>query len=138
VIKALNGGKHVFVEKPLCLSVEELEKITSTYIAKNKENGTGIKLMVGFNRRFAPHISKIKELLQHNRRLTNSIATLPHFRVKKSPSKKMIKRHSISMTIFTKHFSENTKNKIDSKKFSTMDFITVFRLRHCTLWCLKN
>ncbi len=54
VIKALNKGKHVFVEKPLALNNDELKEIEESY--KNS-NGS---LMVGFNRRFSPHILKIK------------------------------------------------------------------------------
>ncbi len=58
VIKALKSQKHVFVEKPLCLTLEELNKIESTYSSSNI-------LMVGFNRRFAPQIQKIKFLLEN-------------------------------------------------------------------------
>ncbi|QNM85779.1 bi-domain-containing oxidoreductase [Polaribacter pectinis] len=57
VTKALDKGKHVFVEKPLALNHEELEAIEETY--KNN-NGT---LMIGFNRRFSPHTEKIKSLV---------------------------------------------------------------------------
>ena len=57
VIKALNKGKHVFVEKPLALNNEELNAIEESY--KNN-NGS---LMIGFNRRFSPHIQKIKSLV---------------------------------------------------------------------------
>ena len=59
VLSALNSGKHVFCEKPLCLTLEELEKIKSA-VSKHASR----YLMVGFNRRFAPHIKKIKELLK--------------------------------------------------------------------------
>lgn len=55
---ALNAGKHVFVEKPLALTSAELEEVKAAYGA-NK----GL-LMVGFNRRFAPHVRKIKALLE--------------------------------------------------------------------------
>ena len=57
VIKALNKGKHVFVEKPLAINLEELEAIDKSY---QKSNGT---LMIGFNRRFSPHTQKIKSLV---------------------------------------------------------------------------
>jgi predicted dehydrogenase/threonine dehydrogenase-like Zn-dependent dehydrogenase len=57
VIKALDKGKHVFVEKPLALNLEELEAIEASY---QKNNGT---LMIGFNRRFSPHTEKIKSLV---------------------------------------------------------------------------
>ncbi|CAL2105884.1 Dehydrogenase [Tenacibaculum sp. 190524A02b] len=57
VIKALDKGKHVFVEKPLALNSEELQSIEESY---QKNNGT---LMIGFNRRFSPHTQKIKSLV---------------------------------------------------------------------------
>nr|WP_319395162.1 bi-domain-containing oxidoreductase [uncultured Desulfobacter sp.] len=63
VIQALETGKHVFVEKPLCLNFEELCDIEATYDAVCRAKETRI-LMVGFNRRFSPHIQKIKSLLQ--------------------------------------------------------------------------
>ena len=56
VLRGLDQGKHLFVEKPLCLTLEELAEIEAAY------NGTSL-LMVGFNRRFAPHIRKMKSLL---------------------------------------------------------------------------
>ncbi|MDY7031089.1 MAG: bi-domain-containing oxidoreductase [Thermodesulfobacteriota bacterium] len=66
VIKALKAGKHVFVEKPLCLKPQELRDIIDAY---NEIGNTTFKtkncpvLMVGFNRRFAPQIQKMKTLL---------------------------------------------------------------------------
>jgi len=57
VIKAFHAGKHVFVEKPLCLQLDELEEITEAALS------SGRLLMVGFNRRFAPQVRKIKKLL---------------------------------------------------------------------------
>jgi predicted dehydrogenase/threonine dehydrogenase-like Zn-dependent dehydrogenase len=47
-VAALEAGKHVFVEKPLALSEEEL-----TRVQKATAGGRSV-LMVGFNRRFAP------------------------------------------------------------------------------------
>ena len=55
---ALEAGKHVFVEKPLCMNVEEVERIIQTSTAHPDR-----LLMVGFNRRFSPHTQKIKQLL---------------------------------------------------------------------------
>jgi len=49
VIKSISAGKHVFVEKPLCLTRDELDKITEI-----KEVTPGKQLCVGFNRRFSP------------------------------------------------------------------------------------
>ncbi|MFQ6675265.1 MAG: bi-domain-containing oxidoreductase [Fidelibacterota bacterium] len=58
VADALTAGKHVFVEKPLAISETQLEEIESTIPEQNAPI-----LMVGFNRRFAPHVVKMKELL---------------------------------------------------------------------------
>lgn len=57
VLEAIAAGKHVFVEKPLCLNLEELHKIEEAY-----ESASGITLTVGYNRRFSPFAKKIKEL----------------------------------------------------------------------------
>lgn len=59
VIQAINAGKNVFVEKPLALTHDELDAIE---IAYNKQHGK-CKVMVGYNRRFAPHVIKMKKLL---------------------------------------------------------------------------
>jgi len=55
VLEALKRGKHVFVEKPLCLNRDELGHIETA-----AEVSEGI-LMVGFNRRFSPFIKQIEE-----------------------------------------------------------------------------
>jgi len=57
VKQALAANRHVFVEKPLCLSRQELEEIDEIYA---KGQGT---LMVGFNRRFAPASRELKRIL---------------------------------------------------------------------------
>jgi len=59
VISSLNAGKNVFVEKPLALSHLELDNIEQAY---NAQEGK-CRVMVGYNRRFAPHIVKMKSLL---------------------------------------------------------------------------
>lgn len=58
VLAALRAGKHVFCEKPLCLTLSELAAIEQEARAR-----PGQLLMVGFNRRFAPQVVKIKQLL---------------------------------------------------------------------------
>ncbi|MEZ6854230.1 bi-domain-containing oxidoreductase [Halodesulfovibrio aestuarii] len=62
VIDALTAGKNVFVEKPLALNLKELDEIESAY-EKAAIKDYAPSLMVGFNRRFSPHVEKMKELL---------------------------------------------------------------------------
>lgn len=62
VCQALAAGKHVFVEKPLALDKEGLTQVEAAY-AKATVGEKPPVLMVGFNRRFAPHVQKIKTLL---------------------------------------------------------------------------
>ena len=57
VQQALAAGKHVFVEKPLCLNVSELDAIEASLT-----HGSGL-LMVGFNRRFAPLLLELRQQL---------------------------------------------------------------------------
>jgi len=58
VIDAIKNGKAVFVEKPLCLTPEELENIKEEAV-KNK-----MTVIVGFNRRYAPLAVAIKQMLE--------------------------------------------------------------------------
>jgi predicted dehydrogenase/threonine dehydrogenase-like Zn-dependent dehydrogenase len=60
VVQALNAGKNVFVEKPLALTLEQVDVVETAYAVVG-ENGP--RIMVGFNRRFAPHVVKMKQLL---------------------------------------------------------------------------
>jgi predicted dehydrogenase len=58
-LAALRSGKHVFVEKPLCTRLDELVEL-------ERSIGTASappRLMVGFNRRFAPHVLTLERLL---------------------------------------------------------------------------
>ncbi|WP_187972496.1 bi-domain-containing oxidoreductase [Aquibium microcysteis] len=59
---ALKAGKHVFVEKPLALTHAELERIEAGHAAA-ASSGVAPLLIVGFNRRFAPHVVKARALL---------------------------------------------------------------------------
>ena len=58
IVEALAAGKNVYVEKPLCLTLEELERIETAYREAEGE------LFVGLNRRHAPLIRDIKKELQ--------------------------------------------------------------------------
>ena len=59
--RALRAGKHVFVEKPMVVSEEELADVRGAYEAANAQRPTG--LMVGLNRRFSPMVTAMKAAL---------------------------------------------------------------------------
>ncbi len=58
---ALAAGKHVFVEKPLALTEEQLAAVAA---AQPAAGAAGALLMVGFNRRFAPLAIELRRQLQ--------------------------------------------------------------------------
>jgi predicted dehydrogenase/threonine dehydrogenase-like Zn-dependent dehydrogenase len=60
-IQALDAGKHVFVEKPMVVTEDQLDDVIAAYNRANALKPTG--LMVGLNRRFAPLTIKLKEAL---------------------------------------------------------------------------
>jgi predicted dehydrogenase len=60
VCLALRAGKHVFVEKPLAMKAAEVDEIERVYAGL----ATKPLLMVGFNRRFAPQVVKMQQLLR--------------------------------------------------------------------------
>ena len=68
-LDALEAGKHVFVEKPLALTLNEVQEITEKAAEVNKS------VVIGFNRRFSPHISKIKKALGSSTDI-NMVATM--------------------------------------------------------------
>ena len=59
VVKALQAGKHVFVEKPLATDCDQLSAINEQLL-KIKEQ----LLMVGFNRRFSPLAQQLVDFLK--------------------------------------------------------------------------
>ncbi len=66
VLAALEAQKHVFCEKPLCLSEEELRSIIRRYLDLSDLGTAPARrpaLMVGFNRRFAPMAARMKSFL---------------------------------------------------------------------------
>jgi predicted dehydrogenase/threonine dehydrogenase-like Zn-dependent dehydrogenase len=63
ILKALNAGKHVFVEKPLCINELELNDIRNLYLKLNTSHLKPPILMVGYNRRFSPLAAMIRDEL---------------------------------------------------------------------------
>ena len=61
VLKSIKSGKNVFTEKPLCMSENELDEISKLYLDVNN-SGIQSRVMVGFNRRFSPHVIKLKKV----------------------------------------------------------------------------
>jgi predicted dehydrogenase/threonine dehydrogenase-like Zn-dependent dehydrogenase len=52
---ALAAGKHVFCEKPLALARDELDRVLAAAVAAQRV------VMVGFNRRFSPHLVSVRD-----------------------------------------------------------------------------
>jgi predicted dehydrogenase/threonine dehydrogenase-like Zn-dependent dehydrogenase len=75
VREALQTGKNVFVEKPLCLTLDELNEI-ATALREGSEDGRAPLLMVGFNRRFAPMVVRMKALLARTQEPKSLIMTV--------------------------------------------------------------
>jgi predicted dehydrogenase/threonine dehydrogenase-like Zn-dependent dehydrogenase len=63
VVRALEAGKHVFVEKPLAISWNELDAVRDKIAALDDAP----RLMVGFNRRFSPTLQMLKQELGGSR-----------------------------------------------------------------------
>jgi predicted dehydrogenase/threonine dehydrogenase-like Zn-dependent dehydrogenase len=62
VCDALRAGKHVFVEKPLALTEAQVAEVESAKAASSAL-ATAPIVMVGFNRRFAPQVRRVHQLL---------------------------------------------------------------------------
>lgn len=58
MIEAAQAGKHIFCEKPIALDLKEIDRALSAVKA------AGVKLQIGFNRRFDPSFMKAKEMVQ--------------------------------------------------------------------------
>jgi predicted dehydrogenase/threonine dehydrogenase-like Zn-dependent dehydrogenase len=57
VVRSLEAGKHVFVEKPLAISWEELARVAGAHASMTDPP----LVMVGFNRRFSPALQLLRE-----------------------------------------------------------------------------
>jgi predicted dehydrogenase/threonine dehydrogenase-like Zn-dependent dehydrogenase len=60
VLESLDAGKHVFVEKPLALNVEDCQRVVE------KASDKGLIVRVGFNRRFSPHLNALRKAVGQN------------------------------------------------------------------------
>jgi polar amino acid transport system substrate-binding protein len=56
--EALRAGKNVFVEKPMATNREQLAMVAKAF--EDAHASHGVKFLVGFNRRFAPLVAKMK------------------------------------------------------------------------------
>jgi len=75
VVKALAAGKHVFVEKPLALTREDLLAVEHAY-QEAHAGESGPHLMVGFNRRFSPLVDRMMALLAGSQEPRSFIMTM--------------------------------------------------------------
>ena len=57
-LKAINAGKHVLIEKPMALKVEDIQTIEAAAIKNN------VKVMEGFMYRFHPQHARVKEIVE--------------------------------------------------------------------------
>ena len=58
IIEAAEAGKHIFCEKPIDLNIEKIKQ------ALNSVKAAGVKLQVGFNRRFDSNFRKVREVVE--------------------------------------------------------------------------
>jgi len=72
VKESLLAGKHVFVEKPLAITKDQLAEVRQVYESTPNE----LSVMVGFNRRFSPHIQAIKKSLGNDPGPIHIVATM--------------------------------------------------------------
>jgi len=68
VVGAIETGKSVFVEKPLCLTRGELERISQAVHEADERGPNRPILMVGYNRRFAPLATRLRSRLGSRKR----------------------------------------------------------------------
>lgn len=72
VIRGIEFGKNVYVEKPLAINLDELERVELAIA----DCSYAVSLMVGFNRRFAPNVQKMKSLLSRTKSPKSFIFTM--------------------------------------------------------------
>jgi predicted dehydrogenase/threonine dehydrogenase-like Zn-dependent dehydrogenase len=75
VLQAFGAGKHVFVEKPLAVTAAQIDAIAAAWTASGAPGNRPL-VMVGFNRRFAPQVQRMKSLLGEVREPKSFIITV--------------------------------------------------------------
>lgn len=73
ILRALDAGMHIFVEKPLAITSAELNELEAKLTGGSQSDSV---LMVGYNRRFSPHIKKIKKLIASSKTPSAFIYTI--------------------------------------------------------------
>lgn len=63
MLRGLQAGKHVLVEKPLTLEVADLDRLQQ-FVASLPQGQSPPLLMTGYNRRFSPHWQRVAELIR--------------------------------------------------------------------------
>ena len=58
IIEPANAGKHIFCEKPIDFSIDRI------YEALDAVDKNGVKLQIGFNRRFDHNFKKVRDLVK--------------------------------------------------------------------------
>ena len=61
IISALKANKNIFVEKPLCITKNQLKEIIKVY-----NHHSDCSIMVGYNRRFSIHLQRVKKSIGDN------------------------------------------------------------------------
>jgi myo-inositol 2-dehydrogenase/D-chiro-inositol 1-dehydrogenase len=61
ISRAAQAGKHIFCEKPIALDLDEINE------ALEEVKKAGVKLQIGFNRRFDPSFKKAKEMVKEGK-----------------------------------------------------------------------
>lgn len=73
--RALDAGKHVFVEKPLAITHEQLDLVKQGYESSRKWSNPP-QFMAGFNRRFSPHLTKARDLILKSGQRISTVVTV--------------------------------------------------------------
>ncbi|HQW22925.1 MAG TPA: bi-domain-containing oxidoreductase [Bacteroidia bacterium] len=75
VMEALKSNKNIFVEKPLCLTENDLHQIKAIYDTKS------VQLMLGFNRRFSPYTETLRSFISQSEKLSSASPIAINYRI---------------------------------------------------------